>query len=122
MECPTTPTADGPCALGIRAFDAVEFANESVRCHARTTARSTSMTAPFRIPDIDPGTSPFIGLGIDDKLNAGPAGVTMSSGVADAKLIDMTSAADFEAFIVSHRRRPSGQTSGGPGIAAGSTR
>ncbi len=121
VQCPATPTADGPCALGIRAFDAVEFAMNPATAVPRTTGPVyIDDCGRYRIPDIDPGTSPFIGLGIDDALpaNRGPGGVTNVVGVATPKLVDMTTR-DFEAFIVKMSTTTKWQTSGGPGIASG---
>jgi len=121
MECPATPTTSGPCALGIRAFDAVEFASNPQAAMPRTTGPVfIDDCGRYRVPDIDPGTSPFIGLGIDDKnpAMAGPAGVTNVVGVATPKLVDMTTR-DFEGFIVKMSTTTKWQTSGGPGLAQG---
>ena len=120
-QCPPTPTADGPCALGIRAYDAVEFATNPATAVPRTTAAVyIDDCGRYRVPDIEPGTSPFIGLGIDDALpaNRGPAGVTNVVGVATPKVVD-TSTREFEAFIVKMSTTTQWQTSGGPSIAAG---
>lgn len=120
-QCAATPTADGPCALGIRAFDAVEFAMNPSAAVPRTTGPVyIDDCGRYRVPDIDPGSSPFIGLGIDDALpaNRGPAGVTNVVGVATPKLVDMTTR-DFEGFIVKMSTTTKWQASGGPGLAQG---
>jgi len=121
MECPATPTTEGPCALGIRAFDAVEFASNPTMAMPRPTGPVyIDDCGRYRVPDIEFGTSPFIGLGIDDKnpAMAGPAGVTNVVGVATPKLAD-TSTRDLEGFIVKMATTTKWQTSGGPGIAQG---
>jgi hypothetical protein len=121
MQCPATPTADGPCSLGIRAYDAVEFAMGPATATPRTTgAVYIDDCGRYRVPDIDPGTSPFIGLGIDDAdpTKRGPMGTSNAVGVATAKMPD-TRTTNFEAFVVKPATTSKWAMSGGPTLATG---
>lgn len=90
----------GPCALGIKSYDAVVFA---------MTGGGELATGPvyiddcgrYKIPDItQPGPPGFIALGIDDKAGTpGISGVTNPVGVT-ATAAPNTITRDFEAFIV----------------------
>jgi len=120
-RCPATPTADGPCALGIVAYDAIEFASNP------QTAEPLEMgelyiddCGRYRLSDITPGASPFIGLGIDDALpaNRGPGGLTNAVGVATSRAPD-TATRDLEGFIVAPSTTAKWASSGGPSIATG---
>ena len=65
--CPATGEANGPCALTIKPYDALQFAANPTG----TTPLVASETyldhcGRFRIKDIQPAGAPFIGLGVDD--------------------------------------------------------
>lgn len=98
---PQSPTADGPCALGVRPYDALAFADNP------TTAQPLPHTemviddcGRYRVKDIDlNGTGPYIGLGIDDIANPGPSGVTVTSAIAIPKVL-MGASRGVEAWIV----------------------
>lgn len=122
----TTPTADGPCALGIRAFDAFSFALDPTCAGTGTCLLVTGEVyiddcGRYRVPDIELTASiRFVGLGIDDAMpaNAGPAGITNTVGVARAAMADET-VRDFEGFVAPKTTTDKWVASGGPAIATG---
>jgi len=66
-QCPANGEANGPCALQIKPYDALQFA----AAPTTTTPLNASETyldhcGRFRIKDIQPAGAPFIGLGVDD--------------------------------------------------------
>lgn len=117
-EC-TAGATTGPCALGIKSYDAVVFA---------MTGGGELATGPvyiddcgrYKIPDItQPGPPGFIALGIDDKAGTpGPSGVTNAVGVT-ATATPNTVTRDFEAFIVRAATYAGWAGSGGPSLTAG---
>lgn len=102
----------GPCALAIKAYDAVAFATNGGGQLA-TGAVYIDDCGRYRVPDITlpPPTSPFIALGFDDATIPGPGGVTNATGVATGAAADAATR-DLEAFIV--RKATSDQWAGGP--------
>jgi hypothetical protein len=102
-RCGSTPTASGPCALQMLAFDAVTFATNSNMGMA-TTPQAVGDTyiddcGRYRLSDITPPTQPFLALGIDDAGQPfGPTGVTVTTGVALPSAAD-SKTKDFEAWI-----------------------
>lgn len=115
------PSASGPCALGLVAYDAVEFAMNPAGATPRPVGQTyVDDCGRYRLTDVDPGASPYIGLGIDDAIpaNRGPGGITNVVGVATAKAVDLTTK-DLAAFIVRSSTTAQWQASGGPGIAGG---
>jgi hypothetical protein len=118
-----TATTDGPCALRMDAFDAIDFA---------TKAGSGAMATPlqvgdtymddcgrYRFEDVPMPSSPFVGLGFDDKDAAkmGPAGVTNAVGVATAFASDTP--VNLEAFIATKATTDTWEGSGGPPVSGG---
>jgi hypothetical protein len=116
-QCPASGVTTGPCALGIRTYDAVALA-------------MAPMTAPvlpnggvylddcgrYRISEITVPTSPFIALALDDATMPGPAGVTNAVGVATGAAAN-TATKDLEAFVV--RAATYAGWTGGPSLTAG---
>lgn len=76
-----TPT--GPCSLGIRPFDAVAFASNPQGATPLAVAE-TLMDAcgRFRLTNITITNVTYVGLGLDDRTQPGPAGNTVTTGVA----------------------------------------
>ena len=117
---PASPATSGPCALQILAFDALEFAQNP----AAATPRNVESVViddcgRYRLVNIDTnGTSPLIGLGIDDAGQPfGPTGVTVTVGVATPKASPVVT--DFEAFVVKATTAGMWQASGGPPLSGG---
>jgi hypothetical protein len=111
----------GPCALGIRAYDAVAFAQSN-------GAAPPLATDPVYIDDCgryivpaitQPGASPFIALGFDDKVGTpGPGGVTNAVGIATGAAPN-TATRDLDGFIVRAATAGAWAGTGGPSLAAG---
>lgn len=122
----TTPTADGPCSLGIRAFDAFSFALDPTCAGAGTCLLQTGEVyiddcGRYRVPDIEQTANlRFVGLGIDDAApaNAGPPGTTNTIGIARAAMADET-VRDFEGFVAPKATTDKWVASGGPAISSG---
>ncbi len=118
-RCTATPTPDGPCALGIRAFDAIAFAMNPMGATPLATGDTyIDDCGRYRLTDITPGASPFIGLGIDDATMPGPAGITNAVGIATPVAAD-TAMRDLEGFVVRSATTTKWAQSGGPTIATG---
>lgn len=121
MACPATPTADGPCALGINAYDAIEFASNPSAAQPLATADvHIDDCGRYRLTDVTPGASPFIGLGIDDAAPAdrGPGGVTNVVGVTTARVPDAATRG-LEGFIARASTTTMWAQSSGVTIATG---
>lgn len=117
---PLAPTAAGPCALAIKPVDAIAFAMSPAAAPALPADSITiDDCGRYRLVNIDTNaTSPFIGLGIDDAgMPNGPAGVTVTTGVAAEKADIVVE--DFEAYIVKASTYGMWAGSGGPALANG---
>ena len=105
----------GPCSLGIRAFDAVAFAqNPMGTAPLATDPVFIDDCGRFRVPEVAQPGGPFVALAIDD-ATAGPGGSTNAVGVATNKAPNIATK-DVEGFIVR------GAVAGGwgsPSLAAG---
>ncbi|MBA3461106.1 MAG: hypothetical protein H0T46_14170 [Deltaproteobacteria bacterium] len=119
-RCSSTPAAEGPCALTIKAYDALAFgANPQTAVPLTVGELYIDDCGRYRITDITLPPGPFIGLGIDDAPNInGPAGVTNTVGVATPKTASMATR-DFEAFVVPKSTSDKWTASGGPPISGG---
>ncbi len=97
----TAATADGPCALKIQAYDAIQFGtNPATATPLSTAPLYIDDCGRYRVTDISVPAGPFIGLGLDDAMGTnGPAGVTNTVGIAIPKAPGMANR-DFEAWIV----------------------
>jgi hypothetical protein len=117
-----TPGATtGPCALGIRAFDAIAFGTNPGTATPLAVAETyIDDCGRYRLADISVPAGPFIGLGIDDANMAmqGPAGVTNTVGVATPKVAG-TATKDFEGFIATKATTDGWTASGGPPLSGG---
>jgi hypothetical protein len=117
----TTPTASGPCALQIAAYDALEFGADPMNAMPRPVGSVyLDDCGRYRVVDIDTnGTGPFIGLGFDDAGGpiGNPAGVTVTVGVAAPKVNPVVS--DFEAWIVKGSTTALWAMNGGPPLSGG---
>ena len=121
MPCGATPTASGPCALKIVAYDAVQFATDpGTATPLQVGSVCIDDQGHFRVADISIPVSPLIGLGLDDAAAAdmGPAGVTNAVGIAVPKA-GMTASKNVEHFVVTAATTMSWLSSGGPDIANG---
>lgn len=113
---PAMPATSGPCALAMNAFDAVSFAtNPATASPLPNEGIYIDDCGRYRFTNIDTnGTSPFIGLGIDDAgMQNGPAGTTVTVGVATPKTSPVVR--DFEAYTVKAATVQGWTTSGGTG-------
>ncbi len=113
------PTAAGPCALNINAYDALTFAaNPATATPLNKGGLYIDDCGRYRVTDIDlNGVGPFVGLGIDDAAGIGPTGVTVTVGVATPKSSPVVS--DFEGYIVKGSTIGMWQASGGPPLSGG---
>lgn len=117
---PQNPTTTGPCALNVTPYDAIQFASNPQTAAPRPFGSFfMDDCGRYRVVDIDTnGTGPFIGLGIDDLgMPNGPAGVTVTVGVATGKASPVV--ADFEGWIVKASTTQLWADSGGPSLAGG---
>jgi hypothetical protein len=119
-RCPATPSASGPCALAITAFDALQFVT------------SPSTAQPLAVDDVcidDQGhyavrgvavpAGPLIALGIDDAVgNVGPTGVTNAVAITVAKMPALA-VASTEHWIVKPATTDMWMTTGGPPVSSG---
>lgn len=111
----TTPTASGPCALALSAYDALNFAsNPATATPLAVGSKYIDNCGRFKLENVETsGTGPYIGIGVDDAVGMGPTGISVTAAVATGKLA-MGVTNNVEAFIV----KPStaqmwGTTSGG---------
>lgn len=114
---PANPATSGPCALQIQAYDAIAFAtNPSTAAPLTVDSVTIDKCGRYRVAGIDTGPAgPFIGLGIDDAgMPLGPAGVTVTVGVAAPKA-EGPVLQGFEGWIVKASTTQLWTTSGGTG-------
>ncbi|HWO20704.1 MAG TPA: hypothetical protein VNO30_18180 [Kofleriaceae bacterium] len=117
----TAVTADGPCALSIRAFDAIAFAsNPQTAMPLAVEDTYVDDCGRYRLQHITAPSNPFVGLGIDDAAAAGtgPAGITNIVGLATPRVPD-SATRDFEAFIARKATTDAWAASGGPPLSGG---
>jgi hypothetical protein len=109
----------GPCALTIKAYDAVVFAMTGGG-ELTTGEVYIDDCGRYRLSEVSqPGPPGFIALGIDDTAPpAGPSGVTNATGVTTTAAPN-TATRDFEAFIVKASTYMGWATSGAPALTAG---
>jgi hypothetical protein len=118
---PMMPTANGPCSLGIRAYDAIAFGtNPQTAMPLATDPVYIDDCGRYRVPNITVPSGPFIGLGLDDAAMAaaGPTGTTNTVGVATPKLVDMATNG-LETFIAAKTTTDMWEASGGPAMSGG---
>jgi hypothetical protein len=111
----------GPCALAVRAFDAIAFATSPGTATPLVVADTyVDDCGRYRLTDITPPTNPFIGLGIDDAAMAmaGPAGITNTVGLATPRAIN-TATKNLEAFVAPKATTDAWASSGGPALSGG---
>jgi hypothetical protein len=123
MGTQCTPGATtGPCALGIRAYDAVVFAQTTPPATPPPLATGEVYIddcGRYRVSEItQPGPPGLIALGFDDATQPGPAGLTNAVGVATAA-VPNSATKDLEAFIARKAMTDSWAAAGGPTIATG---
>lgn len=97
-----TPGAvTGPCALAIKAYDAVMFAGSNGTSGAlQTGAVYIDDCGRYRVPDIMQPAMPLIALGFDDAAPpAGPSGVTSAVGVATGAMAGLVTR-DLDGYVV----------------------
>jgi hypothetical protein len=118
---PAAPAADGPCAVGITAYDAIAFAmNPATATPLAVADTCIDDMGHYVLKDISEPSGPFIGLGLDDiaSANRGPGGVTNTVGVA-AKKFPGLSLTNFEHWIAKPSTTAAWAASGGPAISTG---
>lgn len=117
----TGAATSGPCALAVRAFDAISFGmNPSTAVPLVVDETYVDDCGRYRLADITVPGGPFIGLGIDDAnmAMAGPAGVTNTVGAATAKAAGEATRS-FEAFVAPKTTTDAWAASGGPPMSGG---
>ena len=105
----------GPCALGIKAFDAVSFVSTGGASGQLTTGAVTiDDCGRYKVADITQPAGPLIALGFDDAdpTKPGPMGYASSTAVATPKTGGATR--DFEAFFVAPATTVAWATAGVP--------
>ncbi|MBV8756589.1 MAG: hypothetical protein JO257_04925 [Deltaproteobacteria bacterium] len=119
--CQGTETT-GPCALKITPYDALAFGGMPTTTQPLANGGfEIDDCGRFRVKDIAQPSSPFIGLGIDDRnatMVGDPAGVTNTTGVAAAAVPGGT-VTNQEAWIAPKATTDMWQTSGGPPVSGG---
>jgi hypothetical protein len=118
---PTAPAAAGPCALQIIPYDALAFGmNPTGTPPLNSGAVVIDECGRYRVENIETnGTSPFIGLGVDDAgMPLGPAGISVTTAVATPKL-GASATNNLEAFIVKPTTIGMWQASMGPPLSGG---
>jgi hypothetical protein len=119
-ECPTMPSATGPCSLAIAAYDALAFGtNPSSAQPLMAGSVYIDDCGRYRLSDIEiNGTGSIIALGIDDAPAMGPTGTTVTVGVATPK-VAMGATKDLEAFVVPEATTTQWAGAGGPTLTTG---
>lgn len=119
--CQGTETT-GPCALKITPFDALAFGQSpSTTQPLANGGTDIDDCGRFRVKDIAQPSSPFIGLGIDDRtatMIGDPGGITNTTGVAAAAVPD-GAITNQEAWIAPKATTDMWAASGGPPVANG---
>lgn len=118
---PAMPSADGPCAVILVAYDAIQFANSPTTAQPKATEDTyVDDCGRWRLTNIETPASGFVGFGIDDIVpaNRGPGGTTNTVGVATATAAS-GSINNLEGYIVKPSTTAGWQSSGGPSIATG---
>jgi hypothetical protein len=116
------PTADGPCSVGIRAYDAIALASDPMNAQPRPVDDFyMDDCGRFRLTGVANPGSPYLGLAFDDALpaNAGPAGNTVTVGIAVSITTNGTSINNLEGNIVPISTTTKWQTTGGPSLTNG---
>jgi hypothetical protein len=111
----------GPCALAIRAFDAIAFAsNPGTAMPLAVEETYIDDCGRYRLAGITVPSGPFVGLGIDDAAPgmAGPLGVTNVVGLATPRAPD-TATRGLEAFVAPKATTDAWAASGGPPLSTG---
>jgi hypothetical protein len=68
---PANPTTDGPCSMGIQAYDAIAFATDPTTATPLPTDEVLiNNCGQFRIKNITPNGAQYIGIGLDDNPKA----------------------------------------------------
>jgi len=96
----TAATTTGPCALGIKAYDAVAFALSSGAGGALTVgATYLDNCGRYRLSDVSqPTQASLVAIGVDDIASPGPTGLASPVGVSLSFAARATP--DIEAFTV----------------------
>jgi hypothetical protein len=117
-KCAGTETT-GPCALQIVAYDAVVFAGNQSAPPQNVGSVVIDDCGRYAVKDITPPSGPFVALGFDDRGQPlGPAGVTVTAGVALPTNAD-TRTEEFEAFVLDQSVIGTWTGTGGPSFANG---
>jgi hypothetical protein len=120
-KCTPGGAADGPCALSITAYDAIQFGTNPATAQPLAVGDVyIDNCGRYRVTNITPPAGPFVGLGIDDfnTANRGPLGVTNTVGVAIPKQVSLATK-DFEAWIAKKSTTDLWSASGAPPLSGG---
>lgn len=112
------PADTGPCSIGVRAFDAIQFGtNPQTATPLEVGDTYVDDCGRYKLENVTPPSGPFVGLGLDD-ATAGPGGTTVAVGVA-TPTAPGTATQELDAFVVSAAATTGWTESGGPSIADG---
>lgn len=117
----TATTADGPCAMGVAAYDAYQFATDPQNAQKLSTGPVyIDDCGRYRVPDVATPTSPFVGLGFDDadQSKIGPTGVTNGVGISlSSKPGEATK--DIDGWFAAPTTTAKWGMNGGPSLSTG---
>ncbi len=114
----TAATATGPCALGVKAYDAVVFAGTNgASGELAVGATYLDDCGRYRLTDISQPSQGLVAVGVDDTATKGPGGLASPIGVSLAFFARATP--DVEAFTVKSTTVIGYAAGGGPSIASG---
>lgn len=114
-------TTEGPCALSLRAYDALSYAVDPANATPLAVGDvHVDECGRYRLSEITLPSNPAILLAIDDRdpARAGPSGVTNTVVVATAKNAG-ASTRDLEAWIVKNSTVAQWVASGAPPLSGG---
>ena len=112
-----TGALSGPCALGLRAYDAVAFAMNPGTTPLTTDPIYIDDCGRYRVPEIPVPTAGLVALGLDDSMQ-GPGGLTNAVGVATAVVANKATT-DLETFVARKSMTDGWTSAGTPSIATG---
>jgi len=109
------PTADGPCSLQVRFYDALDFAGDPVGAQPLQVPDGVYVDdcGRYRGIDMPRATFGFIGIGVDDA--PGTADRHVLTGVSTSNAFASLPATGFRAYVTRHTTDQAWTTSAGLG-------
>jgi hypothetical protein len=117
----TVSETSGPCAIGIRAYDAIAFGTDPQSATPLPVEEVIiDDCGRYGVKGITVPAGPFVGLGIDDNdpTKQGPLGITNTVGVATPKTPGAATQ-NFESFVVAKSVTDMWEATGGPPLSGG---